>query len=47
MTRPRPCAVDWSDQMELDCHYIERWSLWLDVKLIAMTAWNVLLRRGA
>jgi lipopolysaccharide/colanic/teichoic acid biosynthesis glycosyltransferase len=36
------------DQMaELDCHYIEGWSLWLDVKLVMKTAWNVIRRRGA
>jgi lipopolysaccharide/colanic/teichoic acid biosynthesis glycosyltransferase len=36
------------DQMaELDCSYIEHWSLWLDMKLVVKTAWNVLRRRGA
>jgi lipopolysaccharide/colanic/teichoic acid biosynthesis glycosyltransferase len=41
----KPIPID--EMAELDCNYIEHWSVWLDVKLIAMTAWNVLLRRGA
>jgi lipopolysaccharide/colanic/teichoic acid biosynthesis glycosyltransferase len=32
---------------ELDCGYIGHWSLWLDLKLVAKTAWNVIRRRGA
>ena len=41
----KPIPID--EMAELDCRYIERWSLWLDMKLVAKTAWNVLLRRGA
>lgn len=41
----KPIPID--EMADLDCRYIERWSLWLDMKLVAKTAWNVLLRRGA
>ena len=26
--------------------YVDNWSLWLDVKIIAMTVWKVLKREG-
>jgi exopolysaccharide biosynthesis polyprenyl glycosylphosphotransferase len=33
--------------MELDQHYIDNWSIWLDIKILAKTIPAVLLRRGA
>jgi exopolysaccharide biosynthesis polyprenyl glycosylphosphotransferase len=30
-----------SDRVEWDNHYIENWSLWLDVKILLMTVWAV------
>jgi exopolysaccharide biosynthesis polyprenyl glycosylphosphotransferase len=30
-----------SDRVEWDNHYIENWSLWLDVKILLMTIWAV------
>lgn len=33
--------------MELDLEYIERWSLWLDIKILALTAKAVLTGTGA
>jgi exopolysaccharide biosynthesis polyprenyl glycosylphosphotransferase len=30
-----------SDRVEWDNHYIENWSLWLDVKIMLMTVWAV------
>jgi lipopolysaccharide/colanic/teichoic acid biosynthesis glycosyltransferase len=41
----KPIPID--EMADLDCRYIERWSLWLDMKLVAKTAWNVIRRRGA
>jgi lipopolysaccharide/colanic/teichoic acid biosynthesis glycosyltransferase len=39
-------AIPISAMAELDSDYVERWSLWRDIKLIAMTASLVLLRKG-
>jgi lipopolysaccharide/colanic/teichoic acid biosynthesis glycosyltransferase len=33
--------------MELDLEYIERWSLWLDIRILALTAKAVLTGTGA
>jgi lipopolysaccharide/colanic/teichoic acid biosynthesis glycosyltransferase len=33
--------------VELDMHYIDNWSLWLDVKLLLKTVPAVLFARGA
>ncbi|HEX4993508.1 MAG TPA: sugar transferase, partial [Methylomirabilota bacterium] len=34
-------------RIQYDLEYIERWSLWLDVKIIAMTVVRVLVDRNA
>ena len=39
-------AIPISEMVELDSGYVEGWSLWSDVKLIAVTASLVLLRKG-
>lgn len=39
-------AVDWSERFELDVWYVEHRSLWLDLKILAMTVQLVLSRRG-
>jgi lipopolysaccharide/colanic/teichoic acid biosynthesis glycosyltransferase len=41
----KPIPID--EMADLDNRYIEHWSLWLDVKLVMKTAWNVIRRRGA
>jgi exopolysaccharide biosynthesis polyprenyl glycosylphosphotransferase len=40
-------TIGFEDWMKLDLQYIDRWSLWLDVKLLFMTAQAILTRRGA
>ncbi len=35
------------DILRLDLDYIDRWSLWLDVRIIARTLWVTLFRKGA
>lgn len=40
-------SVSFKEWMELDLHYIDHWSLWLDVKLLAKTIPAVLKGAGA
>jgi lipopolysaccharide/colanic/teichoic acid biosynthesis glycosyltransferase len=37
--------LPWREKIELDLHYIERWSLWLDVKIMVATVWVALSTR--
>ena len=39
-------ALSWERKLELDADYVERWSLWLDLRILARTALIVLRRRG-
>lgn len=39
--------IDFEDWMQLDLAYIDQWSLWLDVKILARTIPAVLFGRGA
>jgi len=39
-------ALGWEERFELDLWYVEHQSFWLDLKIIAMTAWRVLLPQG-
>ena len=39
-------AISWQDKFKLDVWYVDNWSLWLDLKIIAMTAWKILRREG-
>lgn len=39
-------AVDWPTKFRLDVWYVDHWSLWLDLKLLALTAVRVLQRTG-
>jgi lipopolysaccharide/colanic/teichoic acid biosynthesis glycosyltransferase len=38
---------DFDDWVRLDLEYIKRWSLWLDVKILLLTAIAVISGRGA
>lgn len=39
-------AVTWQEKFELDVWYVDHWSLWLDVKILAITLWKVIKREG-
>lgn len=39
-------ALSWEEKFELDIWYIENQSLWLDIKIIALTIRKVLMREG-
>ena len=39
-------AISWDDKFKLDVWYVGNWSVWLDVKIIAMTVMKVLRREG-
>jgi lipopolysaccharide/colanic/teichoic acid biosynthesis glycosyltransferase len=39
-------ALGWEDKFALDGWYVDHWSLWLDFKILALTAWKVLKREG-
>ncbi len=39
-------AVSWDEKFAMDVWYVDHWSLWLDLRILAMTASRVLLRRG-
>ena len=37
-------AITWEEKFELDVWYIDRCSLWLDIKILLLTAWKVIRR---
>ncbi|HEY8212133.1 MAG TPA: sugar transferase [Myxococcaceae bacterium] len=39
-------ALSWEEKLELDVWYVERWSLRLDLKILALTLGAVLTRKG-
>ena len=39
-------AITWEEKFKLDVWYVDNWSLWLDIKIIAMTFWKILKREG-
>ena len=39
-------ALSWEQKFDFDVWYVERHSLWLDVKIIALTLWKVIRRDG-
>jgi lipopolysaccharide/colanic/teichoic acid biosynthesis glycosyltransferase len=38
--------LTWEDKFNLDVWYVDHWSFWLDVKILALTLWKVLKREG-
>lgn len=39
-------AIDWATKLEQDVWYVENWSLWLDLRIIAKTLVRVVQRAG-
>jgi lipopolysaccharide/colanic/teichoic acid biosynthesis glycosyltransferase len=39
-------ALSWQEKFALDVWYVDHWTLWLDIKIIAMTIVKVLRREG-
>jgi len=39
-------ALTWEEKFKLDVWYVDNWSLWLDLKIMAMTVWKILKREG-
>lgn len=39
-------AIDWDTKFELDVYYVEHQSLWLDLRILFMTIYNVLTAKG-
>jgi lipopolysaccharide/colanic/teichoic acid biosynthesis glycosyltransferase len=39
-------SIPWEQRIEMDNWYIDHWSLWLDLKILAMTPWKVLTKEG-
>jgi len=39
-------ALTWEDKFQLDVWYVDNWSLWLDIKILAQTLWKVIKREG-
>lgn len=39
-------ALTWEEKFALDVWYVDHWSPWLDLKILARTVWSVLRREG-
>ncbi|HUK86241.1 MAG TPA: sugar transferase [Terriglobales bacterium] len=39
-------AVSWEERFRLDVWYVDHWSLWLDLRILAATVWLVLRGKG-
>ena len=39
-------AITWNQKFELDLWYVDHWSIWLDLKILALTINQVLRRHG-
>ncbi len=38
--------LTWEEKFELDTYYVDHWSLWMDFKILVLTAWKVFVREG-
>ena len=41
------CDVDYPERVQMDVHYVEQWSLWMELKILAKTARVIFERTGA
>lgn len=39
-------AITWEEKFDLDIWYVENQSFWVDMKILFLTVWQVLLRKG-
>jgi lipopolysaccharide/colanic/teichoic acid biosynthesis glycosyltransferase len=39
-------ALSWEDKFRLDVWYVDNWSVWLDIRILALTVWKVIRREG-
>ena len=39
-------SLSWEEKFELDVWYVDNWSMWLDARIMLMTAWKILRREG-
>ncbi len=39
-------AITWEEKFKLDVWYVDHQSLWLDLKIIALTLWKIIKREG-
>ena len=39
-------ALSWEEKFKLDVWYVDNKSFWLDMKILALTVWQVLARKG-
>jgi lipopolysaccharide/colanic/teichoic acid biosynthesis glycosyltransferase len=39
-------TLSWEEKFRLDVWYVDHWSLWLDLRILAMTLWKVIAREG-
>jgi sugar transferase EpsL len=39
-------AISWDEKFKLDVWYVDNQSIWLDTKILFITAWKVLKREG-
>ena len=39
-------AISWAEKLELDVWYVEHWTLWLDLKILGLTALRLVRPRG-
>jgi lipopolysaccharide/colanic/teichoic acid biosynthesis glycosyltransferase len=39
-------ALTWEEKFQLDVWYVDHWSVWLDIKILAITLWKVIRREG-